>query len=615
MTGDPALTFAAAIAAGMIAQIIAVYLRVPGIVILLITGVLLGPDVLGFVEPHLLGTGLDLLVELAVAIILFEGALNLNLERIRHEANTIRRLITLGAIVTAVGGAVAARMFIGWSWTLCFLFGTLVIVTGPTVITPLLRRMRVQRNLHTILEAEGVFIDPIGAIIAVVAVEVVITSGALRLVGIPSRLMVGVIIGAAGGLFIGTMLRRKLVPEELENVFTLAMVLALFEISNAVLPDSGIANSVAAGFVVGNMTTGRRTLREFKEQLTVMLVGLIFVLLAADVRLSQIQELGWPAVFAVLALMFVVRPIGVALSTWGSGLSWREKAFISWIGPRGIVAAGIASLFAVRLEEAGFEGGTELRALVFLVIALTVVIQGLTGGWIASRLGVRRPKDNGYVIIGANALGRALGETLARGGEDVVLVDSNPAEVKNADDRGLTALYGNAHDDQLLVRADVEGRRGFATVTTNEGVNLLLARKAREEYRVPNAYAALYRGKPGVGVEQVHSAGASLLFGRPANLQYWIRALETGEAELEQMRYSGEQSISLEEATSEPFEEKILPLTLMRGGVVRPTGEDTRINPGDVVTFVCIRDECESELEMLRSDGWKAVGNRPQPVG
>lgn len=607
MTEDPALTFAAALAAGMIAQIVAVYLRVPGIVILLVTGVLLGPDVLGIVQPHQMGDGLDLLVELAVAIILFEGALNLNLERIRHEAVTIRRLITIGALITMVGAAVAAQLFIGWSWTLSILFGTLVIVTGPTVITPLLRRMRVQRNLHTILEAEGVFIDPIGAIIAVVALEVVIDAGAFQLVGLPGRMLVGLAVGGAGGLLIATALGRKLVPEELENVFTLSVVIGLFEVSNVVMAESGIATSVVAGFVVGNMVTGRRALREFKEQLTVMLVGLIFVLLAADVRLSQIRELGWYALLAVLALMFIVRPISVAISTAGSGLTWKEKAFISWIGPRGIVAAGIASLFAVRLDEAGLEGGPELRALVFLVIALTVVIQGLTGGWIALKLGVRRPKDRGFVIVGANALGRALAQALRDGGEDVVVVDSNPAEVKAASEAGLPAHLGNAHDDNLLMQVDVEGRRGFVTVTTNEGVNLLLARKAREEHRVPTAYAALYRGKPGVRSDQVHSAGAALLFGRAANLQYWIRSLEIGDARTVKMRYDGDQPFTIDSIGPGPLEETILPLTFQRGDATRPIGSDTKVSTGDVVTFACALSICDPQLEDLETRGWTRV--------
>lgn len=610
MTNEPATTFAVALAAGMIAQVLAVYLRIPGIVILLVMGVLLGPDLIGIVQPNQLGEGLDVLVELAVAIILFEGAMSLNVERIRGEAKTIQRLITLGALVTAAGGALAARAFIGWPWSTSILFGTLVIVTGPTVVTPLLRRMRVNRNLHTILEAEGVFIDPIGAIVAVVALEVVITSAAVGLVDIPARLLGGAAVGAAGGFLIGTLLRRNWLPVELENVFTLSMVVALFELSNVIIPESGIANPVAAGLVVGNMT-GRRELREFKEQLTVILIGLIFVLLAADVRLQQLQELGWAALLVVFALMFLVRPIGVALSTAGSALSWREKAFISWIGPRGIVAAAIASLFAVRMEAAGLQNGADLRALVFSVIALTVVIQGLTGGWIAGLLGVSRSGASGYVIIGANALAREIARALSSDDQEVVLIDSNRAEINKAKEQGLTVVPGNAHEHQIMEQADLEGRRGILTLTTNDSVNLLLARKGREEYKVPAAYAALHRGKDGVGIEQVQSVRAALLFGRPVDLHYWNRALEAGEAHVEDLRYDGEQPIAMEEilASDLPAQEDLLPLTVTRSGVVRPMAENVKILAGDTVTFACIGALCEPNLQKLGERDWKRTGS------
>ncbi|MQA90313.1 MAG: hypothetical protein GEU90_08760 [Gemmatimonas sp.] len=607
---DPALIFAVALAAGMISQITAVYLRVPGIVVLLIVGVLLGPDVFGLVRPEVLGVALDHLVELAVAVILFEGAMNLNLERIRREAKIIQRLITVGAMVTAVGGAVAARVFIGWSWTVCMLFGTLVIVTGPTVIMPLLRRIRVRRNVKTILEAEAVFIDPIGAIIAVVALEVVITTGVAGLVGIPYRLLVGALMGAAGGLLIAFALRNKLVPEELENVFTLSMVLAVFEISNLVIEGSGIMDTVVAGFVVGNMTRGQRALREFKEQLTVMLVGLLFVLLAADVRLAQVADLGVSALAIVFALMIVVRPLGVALSTAGSALSWRERTFIAWIGPRGIVAAAVASLFAVRLREAGFPEGDELRALVFSVIALTVVVQGLTGGYVAKTLDVDRPRETGFVIVGASPLGRGMARLLVEAGEDVVVIDSNANEVARAEREGLRAIHGNAYDDRLLISADIEGRRGFVAMTANEGVNVLLARKGREEYRVPNVYAALHEGKQGVGVEQLHDAGGSVLFGRPVHIDEWNHELETGGATLEQWRYRGGQG---NERSFKDIDDRVLPLTLLREENARPAGDNLRVRDGDIATFVCRLESVETERERLRSEGWEEVGElQPQ---
>lgn len=607
---DPALTFAVALAAGMIAQITAVYLRMPGIVLLLILGVLLGPDVLGFVQPEALGTALDHLVELAVAVILFEGALNLNLERIRREAKTIQRLITLGALITAVLAAAAARLLIGWPWSTSMLFGTLVIVTGPTVIMPLLRRIRVQRNVHTILTAEGVFIDPIGAIVALVALEVVVTTNVAGLVGIPFRLVVGTLMGVAGGVVIGVALRRKLVPEELENVFTLSMVLAQFEISNWVIEGSGIMGTVVAGLVVGNTTRGQRALRDFKEQLTVMLVGLLFVLLAADVRLAQVAELGISAVVIVLALMLVIRPLEVAASTAGSGLSWRERAFIAWIGPRGIVAAAVASLFAVRLQEAGVPGGDELRALVFSVIALTVVVQGLTGGIVARLLGVDEPRDTGYLIVGASPIGRHLARLIADGGEDVVLIDSNAAEVARAEDEGLRAIFGNAYDDALLIQADIEGKRGVIAVTTNEGVNVLLARKAREEYRVPNTYAALYEGKQGVAAVQLHDVGASVLFARPIPIDDWNYAFDVGDVTLEHWRYRGDSSS--DENGSSPLIGRVLPLLVSRDGRPYPAGDRLRLREGDVVTFAGRSGDWEAERERLLEEGWEEIGV-PQP--
>ena len=383
-----ALTVALALAAGMVAQSVALHLRIPGIVILLGAGILLGPDVAGVILPESLGTALPMLVGFAVAVILFEGGMNLNVKRLREQAGVIQLLLTVGALTTAAGGTIAARLLMEWPWRIAILFGTLVIVTGPTVITPLLRRIKVQRKLETILEAEGVLIDPIGAVIAVVALETVVglTGAGVTpgIVGVIGRLGVGLAAGAAGGLVIAFLLRfRKVVPEGLENVFTLSAVLALYQICNFMIAESGIMAVTTAGLVVGNMRTRvHRDLAEFKEQLTVMLIGMLFVLLAADVRLESLRALGEPGLLTVAALMFVVRPVNVALSTWKSGLTLREKAFLAWLAPRGIVAAAVASLFAETLAAEGIAGGDEIRALVFLVIAATVLVQEpIPGDW------------------------------------------------------------------------------------------------------------------------------------------------------------------------------------------------------------------------------------------
>jgi NhaP-type Na+/H+ or K+/H+ antiporter len=431
------VSVAVALAAGMIAQSLARHARLPGIVLLLAVGMLLGPDVAGLVQPDSLGSALQVLVGFAVAVILFEGGMNLNIKRLRQQAGVIRRLLTTGALITMVGSTLAAKWLMGWEWGPAFLFGTLIIVTGPTVITPLLRRIKVQHKVATILEAEGVLIDAIGAVAAVVALEIVLSLTGPEAAGhawgavlqlIP-RLSFGAVCGLIGGLAIALVLRlREVVPRGMENVFTLSLVLALFQLSNFALPESGIMTVVVAGLVVGNVRTRvQRDLMEFKEQLTVMLIGMLFVLLAAGVRIADVRALGWPGVATVAVLMCVIRPLNIWYSTRGSGLTWQEKLFLSWLAPRGIVAAAVAALFAHSLNSHGVPGGRELQALVFMVIGVTVLAQGLTGGPVARRLGLRRASDRGWVILGANELGHTIGRLLRDSNEEVVLRIARPA--------------------------------------------------------------------------------------------------------------------------------------------------------------------------------------------
>lgn len=413
---DAALTIAVALATGMVAQSIARHLRIPGIVLLLAAGVVLGPDVLGVIDTSSLGSALQVLVGFAVAVILFEGGLNLSLAALRRQVGVIPRLITVGALVTAIGGTLLARFIMDWSWSLSALFGALVVVTGPTVITPLLRRIKVTHKVETILEAEGVLIDAVGAVLAVVTLEVVLSFSAASLAEGVVRLIqllgFGLLAGTFGGLAIAFLLRfRKIVPDGFENVLTLSLVLALFQGCNTWMAESGIMAVTVAGIVVGNVRTrALRDLMEFKEQLTMMFIGLLFVLLAADVRVQDVLDLGWPGVLTVAGLMFLVRPINIWLCTLGSDLTRKEKAFLAWLAPRGVVAAAVASLFAQTLDNAGMAGGRELRALVFLVIAITVNVQGSTGGLVASMLGLRRATRRGYLILGANALGHINGK-------------------------------------------------------------------------------------------------------------------------------------------------------------------------------------------------------------
>ena len=613
-----ALIAAVALGAGMIVQALARHLRIPGIVLLLATGVALGPDFLNIIRPHDLGVGLETIVTLSVAVILFEGGLALDISRLRGEARPIRRLVTIGGLVTALGGMLAARFIMGWDWRLALLFGTLVIVTGPTVITPLLRRFKVQRNLDTILAAEGILIDPIGVIVAVVALEIVLTTtgpaAASGLLGLPYRIGVGVAFGAVGGLALSLLLsRRRLVPEGLENVFTLGLVLAIVASSDAVVSESGIVAAVVSGMVVGNMKPrSMRDLQEFKEQLSVMLIGLLFVLLAADVRVADVLALGWPGLITVILLIVLVRPLDVAVSTAGTSLSGRERAFLGWMAPRGIVAAAAASLFAQELARNGMAGGEQLRALVFLVIGVTVTVAGLTGGLAATLLGVRRPMGKGYAIAGANAIGRALGTALAEAGEDIVMVDQNRSLCRKARAAGLTVVNGNVNDEETLLAADVESRRAFIALTPSEGVNMLLASRIEEEFRLPRSYVAI---SPGGAIDpgQVTDSEKHLLFGNEVDLELWIHRFNRGKVETEQWRLdAAPDPAQADGAGSEERRPRhALALIRVRGKRAEPIDEETRYREGDVVQLALVAERADEARERLRGLGWVPAQEAP----
>ncbi|MFQ5600097.1 MAG: cation:proton antiporter [Candidatus Krumholzibacteriia bacterium] len=609
---DPALYVALALAAGTIAQSLARHMRIPGIVVLLAAGVLLGPDVLGAIRPEALGQTLHALVGFAVAVILFEGGMNLNLGRLRRQARSIRQLVTLGALVTLAGGTLAAHFILGWSWTPAFLFGSLVIVTGPTVITPLLRRIKVRRQIATVLEAEGILVDAIGAIFAAVALQVAVSpSGeamAFAVWDLAVRIGFGVLLGLAGGLAIAFLLRReKIVPEGLENVFTLALVFALFQVSNAIFAESGIVTVTMAGLAVGNVRTrALPELLEFKEQLTVMLIGMLFVLLAADVRIDEVRSLGRAGIWTVAALMFVVRPLNVLIGTFGSDLGPREKLFLCWLAPRGIVAAAGASLFAETLTREGVGIGHELRAMVFLVIAVTVLVQGLTGGLVARLLAVRRPSNSGYAILGANHLGRAFGRVLQDAGQEVVLLESNADAFRGAQSEGFRVLFGSGLNESLLARAEVDARAGCLALTPNEAVNMLFARRTLEEFKVPQVWVTLRRGYESVGSEMVHEAGARVLFGEPRFVDLWTLRLERNIARVERWeRVRGESADEAEMQELRDLHKALLPLAVRRGKKVHPMDEESSFKKQDQLYVVIFDEKREQGCDWLRAHGWE----------
>lgn len=633
------LTVAIALGVGMLAQSLALHSNIPAIVILLFAGALVGPDVAGWVRPDTLGEALPILVEFGVAVVLFEGGMNLDRSRLRREQRAIQMLVGVGALVTIVAATLTARWVLRWDWRPAALFGTLVVVTGPTVVTPLLRRIRIHSSVSTILEAEAVFGDAVGAVIAVVAYEFAkapldpgnVAHGAAEIL---TRLGGGAALGALGGfLLVGLLRFDRVVPRGQENVLALAFVLVLFQVSNALLHESGIAASITAGTIVGNFKTPvSHQLQEFKEGLTVMLIGLLFVLLAADVRLAQLFSLGVPGVVVVLILMFVVRPAAVFIATLGGGLSIRQRLFLSWLAPRGIIAASVASLFALGLEGPDMAGASSLREMVFLVILVTVCSAGLTGGWVAKLLELQRPQRSGWVILGASASARALATELQRSGQKVLCIDTNPAAARAAEEAGLKVVFGNGLEELTLRRVEVHAREGFVALTPNEEVNLLFSQLVRRYNKTAPVYVALDSMNEGVTPEMLDSAKASLLFGGSHRIERWTQRFEHGDVDVEHWRRAADSGdvvggdvaggdivggdivgrashlvLKQQDETSDHF----LPLVAERKGKVTPVGGLGSIAEGDLVTFAIDKAYAKDVAARLTQHGWeKQAGAR-----
>jgi hypothetical protein len=409
-------------------------------------------------------------------------------------------------------------------------------------------------------------------------------------------------------------------------VFVLASVLLVFQGCEEIASESGILAVTVAGVVVGNMRTPvDRDLREFKDQLTLLLIGMLFVLLAADVRLVDVRALGWGGLGVVASLVLVVRPLGVWLSTAGSDLGARERAFVAWIAPRGIVAAAVASLTASALEQNGLAGGSELRALVFLTIATTVVLAGFTARPVASWLGQRLPARDGFALLGANGLSLVLAEQLRGGGRPVVMLDSNPHSCRRAEEAGFTVLFGNALEERTLQRARLEIVQAVIGLTPNEELNGLFVGRARELFGVPEGFIALVRQGSGVTEEVVRSTQSRVLFDAPHDLERWDVRARRAEIEIQYRAYQlpaegapeASPSPSLGPSlgptgsgSSDPF----VTLAVWRGGEVQPMSVLLELRAGDVVAIAVYTLEREEAELALSACGLAETAAAPFPA-
>lgn len=523
------LELAGIIILGILAQWVAWKLKIPAILPLILIGLLVGPvaaefiseDGIKWIEPIWIepklndfgkpvldsfgvpipgrglfpGDSLYYFVSLAISIILFEGGLTLKRSEIKNVGPVITKLITLGSAVTFFGASIVAHFTFNLSWDLCFLFAGLIIVTGPTVITPILRNIPLKKDVSTVLKWEGILIDPIGALVAVLVFEFISVGGdsgftKTAVIEFGKIVLFGTTFGFTFAHALAYAINKKYIPHYLLNVVSLSAVLLVFVESEIFAHESGLLAVVVMGMVLGNSKLDNiKELLYFKESLSVLLISILFILLSANINMDDLMLLyTWKTAVLFAIVVFIIRPLAVFLSTKGSKLNLNEKLFISWVGPRGIVAAGIASLFGSKLLKQGVEGAEYITPLVFMIVLGTVLLNATTARLFAKLVGVFLTKSEGILIIGASKVSRLLGHYLLTNGRHVVLIDSNERNIEKAKELGLEAISTNIYSDTLMDNIELSDVGYIMALTGNPDINNYAINKFSTQFGENGAY-------------------------------------------------------------------------------------------------------------------------------
>jgi NhaP-type Na+/H+ or K+/H+ antiporter len=521
------LELAGIIILGIIAQWFAWKFKIPAILPLILIGLFVGPistliseDQTKWIEPVWNGTNglfpgerLFNFVSLAISIILFEGGLTLKKEEVLNVGPVIGKLITLGSLVTFFGGGIAAHYIFDLSWEISFLFAALIIVTGPTVIGPILRNIPLKKDVSAVLKWEGILIDPIGALVAVLVFEFISVGQGYEytkdaLIEFAKIIIIGTSIGFTGAYALYYSIKFKIIPHYLLNVVALAGVLAVFVLSDLFAHESGLLAVVVMGMVLGNMKVNElKEILYFKESLSILLISLLFILLAANITIEDMMLLyHWKTILLFAIVVFVIRPLGVFLSTRKSGLHLNEKLFISWVGPRGIVAAGIASLFGLKLAMDGEPGAEYITPLVFMIVLGTVLLNATTARLFAKMVGVFLKSSDGILIVGASPFSRLVARYLRQNKRRVVLIDSNTSHVEKAINEDLDAFEANVFSDELREDIELSDIGYLLAFTGSASVNDHVISKFSTEFGEKGAYRLISEDEMN-GLKEIPESG------------------------------------------------------------------------------------------------------------
>ncbi|NWF37707.1 sodium:proton antiporter [Mariprofundus sp. NF] len=524
-TATPTTTFVVAVLIATAAQMLANRFRFPPILLWLLAGMALGPFGLHVMHVESMEGALHTLIELGLAIILFEGGLSMNLKELRANGWVVGRMVIFGPLLTIAIGATTAHMMTGIDWPLALLFGALVSVGGPTVILPIIRQMRLGRNISHILTAEAMLIDVVGAILAIVFLQVALTpemSGMLIAEDILLKIVVGFFIGLAGGRLLAMLLSSSWAKDvEIRTILTLSSAWGVFLLSDSISEQAGLLAVLMMGAVLQRMEVHDiQRLKHFKGSLSMLLISVLFVLLAANMNLAVMREYLYPGLIIFVILACYARPLAVLFSTMGSHLNTSESLYLAGMAPRGVVAAAITSLFVLILQESGNPQSELLMALVYIVIISSILIYSLVARPLKTMLSIDGGDERSVLIIGGGQIGAELGRAL---GEDreVRFLDLNAEVINSLKRSNYTAICGNALDPLYWEIIHAEEIGVVIVMTGSSDHNLLIASLANENYHTPEIYIALQEDAAEKHASLIHQLQARRLFAKPYNFTYW----------------------------------------------------------------------------------------------
>ena len=600
-------TLIAVILIGTAAQIFADRLRIPSTGPLLLAGLIFGEAGVGLVQPNVLGDVLRVVIKASVAVVVFEGGLLLDVRELRHASRAVVGLISVGLLITMGLAGLLAHFLFGWSWELSFLFGAIVSVTGPTVITPILQRVRVNRRVKLTLESESIIADPLGVILAALVFTAIISPRGLQ-AAIPTgikTILAGVLTGFIVAFVVWILSDKfRLLPSKFTRIGILGAALASYTIAELVAHEAGVMAAAVAGITVGSLDIPHKEeVEDFKGDLASLAISAVFVLLAAGLEIGEITSLGWRGLLVVVLLMLVVRPIRVFLSTFGSELKTNEKWFISFLGPRGIVAASVATFFALELTDMGIAGANEFVALVFAVILATVAVQGSIAGRMAKFFKVM-PQH--IIIVGADETARMTAEKLIESGESLTLIDTNEENCFAAKEmRGASVVCADATRPDVQKKAGIGDAKCVIVATRSDKVNILVCQAIRAGFaekrlvaRVNDTSNLAAFEQAGIEVMSPPEATATILENivlRPSLFNFLSKGL--GEERIKEIRV-GAKIPDDASIASLKLGNCVVIAVRRADDLITPRGA-TKIRNGDVLTILGEEADLEHALEQI----------------